>query len=315
MKKLGSFFSDSFKLPKSNTMPKKVTLLIIDCQNDFHPGGSLAIPNADQDANRIAALITNSLEKKNLNIDRIVATLDSHHRLHIAHAGFWVSGKDGVTMPDPFTTITHQDLVNEKWKPRPDMELPENPVDVAVLGANSAIFDSKGNFDLTKYCLEYTRRLETEGEGSIQLTIWPKHCIIGSKGHNVVDCVGEAFDEWVTKTGRSIEYVHKGQHNLTEMYSAMKAEVPVTRETSLNRDLLESLMKSDTIIVCGQALSHCVNHTVRDLMNNLPKENAPKFILLEDGSLPVPGCDGMAEEFKAFFVKKGGKVLKSSQVV
>ena len=31
------------------------TLLIIDPQNDFHPGGSLAIPTADEDAERIAA--------------------------------------------------------------------------------------------------------------------------------------------------------------------------------------------------------------------------------------------------------------------
>jgi nicotinamidase-related amidase len=293
-------------------MIPKTTLLIIDAQNDFHPGGSLGIPNADQDARRIAAVIQESLKEEKINIDRIVATLDSHHRLHIAHKGFWISGKDSVTMPDPFTTITHQDLLDNKWKPRPDLQLPEKSVDLAVLGTND-VLDDEGNFDLPKYCLEYTRRLEAEGE--IQLTIWPEHCLIGTNGHNIVDCIGEAFDEWVTQTGKSIDYVHKGENNLTEMYSAMKAEVPVTSETSLNRELLDSLMKSETIIICGQALSHCVNHTVRDLMNNLPKNNSPKFILLEDCCKPVPSCEGMADDFKNFFVEQGGRIINSSQVI
>lgn len=301
------------KLSNSIEMTSGTTLLIIDAQNDFHPGGSLAIPNADQDAERIAALIKKSLKDSCKDIDRIVATLDSHHRLHIAHAGFWVSGADDSKKPAPFTAITHQDLVEGKWKPRPDLKLPFNPVDLAILGQKCDVFDKSGEFDLTKYCLEYTRRLESEG--GLTLMIWPEHCIIGTKGHNIVDCVGNAFDEWVQATGRSIDYVQKGQHNLTEMYSVMKAEVPVTTETSLNQELLKSLMKSETIIVCGQALSHCVNHSVRDLMNNTPTRNAPKFILLEDCTLPVEGCQAIADEFKKFFVERGGKIMKSSEAI
>ena len=33
------------------------TLLLIDAQADFHPGGSLAIPTAGEDAKRITDLI------------------------------------------------------------------------------------------------------------------------------------------------------------------------------------------------------------------------------------------------------------------
>ena len=66
------------------------TLLLIDVQKDFHPGGSLAIPTADQDAERTAQWI----RRNSAQIDRIVATLDSHSKLHIAHPGFWVSGQN-----------------------------------------------------------------------------------------------------------------------------------------------------------------------------------------------------------------------------
>jgi nicotinamidase-related amidase len=53
----------------------KVTLLIIDPQVDFHPGGSLAVAGADEDSKRIADFIDNNID----NIDEIYVTLDTHH--------------------------------------------------------------------------------------------------------------------------------------------------------------------------------------------------------------------------------------------
>ena len=63
---------------------KTTTLLLVDVQNDFHPGGSLAIPTADEDAKRIAAFV----QQRSTKIDRVVATMDSHLKLHIAHRKF-----------------------------------------------------------------------------------------------------------------------------------------------------------------------------------------------------------------------------------
>ena len=61
---------------ESTTMPhSKLILLIIDPQHDFHPGGSLAIPGADEDSARIAAFIDRHISA----IDEIYVTLDSHH--------------------------------------------------------------------------------------------------------------------------------------------------------------------------------------------------------------------------------------------
>merc|ERR1719287_206233 len=90
------------------------TLLLVDVQKDFHPGGSLAIPAAGGDAERIAALLREHPEK----ITRVVATLDSHQRLHIAHPGFWRSGASGDP-PAPFTVITSQDVAAAEGHPGP----------------------------------------------------------------------------------------------------------------------------------------------------------------------------------------------------
>ena len=65
----------------STTTTTTTTLLLVDVQNDFHPGGSLAIPTANEDAERISKFI----QQHSTKIDRVVATMDSHLKLHIAH--------------------------------------------------------------------------------------------------------------------------------------------------------------------------------------------------------------------------------------
>ena len=126
-------------------------LFIIDPQNDFHEGGSLAVAGATDDSKRIAELI----ERHPFEIDHIFVSLDAHHRVHIAHGAFWVDA-DG-NPPAPFTQISHADVVSGKWKSR-------EPV-------------------LQQWALEYTSSLEQGGR--FTHIIWPYHCLIGSKGHAV----------------------------------------------------------------------------------------------------------------------------------
>ena len=80
-----------------------VTLLIIDPQVDFHPGGSLAVQGANEDSERIANLIRSQGGK----ISKIVITLDSHHRTHIAHGISWENSSG--EHPSPFTLISHEE--------------------------------------------------------------------------------------------------------------------------------------------------------------------------------------------------------------
>lgn len=281
------------------------TLLLIDVQKDFHPGGTLAVPKADEDAERIAALIKEHGSK----IDRIVCTMDSHLKLHIAHPGFWVSGEDGKTHPDPFTPISHQDLLDGKWKPRPDLKLPANQIDASVFSGLQQVTAGDGRLDLQKYSLEYTKRLEAKGK--FQLFIWPEHCLIGKPGHCLVDCVMEAIDKWSVEHGGSVEWVLKGQNILTESYSALEADVPVDRRTSFDSEVQNSLEASDRLLVCGQAMTHCVNYTLRNIVEHWPKDKVSNITLLTNCASMIPGFEEAGESFMKD-MQDAGVVLSAS---
>lgn len=282
------------------------TLLLVDVQKDFHPGGSLAIPSANEDADRIAELIRNNGDK----IDRIVATLDSHHKLHIAHPYFWLSASQ--THPMPFTIISSEDIQSGTWKPRGDLKLPahEALLDSVFDALDDVTTTADATLDLTKYCIEYTRRLEAKGR--FKLCVWPEHCLIGSNGHGVVDNVLLAMEEWSARYGGSIEWVHKGQNLLTEMYSALEAEVPISDATSFNHKLMESLLSSDCLLVCGQAMSHCVNYTLRDIVDHWPQEKRSAIRLLTDCASAVPGFEDAASKFQVEMDEAGVRLLPST---
>jgi nicotinamidase-related amidase len=253
-----------------------VTLLVIDPQNDFHPGGTLAIPTADEDAARIASFI----RKHASAIDQIVITLDSHQRIHIAHGIFWVN--DAGEHPAPFTLITSDDVARGRWR---------------------AVDASK-----QRAAEEYARALEDAGRFTI--CVWPEHCIIGSPGHNVRPAILDAANEWAESRMKEVTFVWKGQNCMTEMYSALRAEVPVLSDerTLLNTGLLRTLNASSRVLVCGQALSHCVNFTVRDLAERYEHDLA-SICILRDGTSAVPGFEEVGETFLEDMKSKGMRIV------
>eukprot|EP01041_Mallomonas_annulata_P010738 gene10738-22435_t len=181
---------------------KRITLLLVDPQIDFHPGGSLAIPTANEDSERIASFIHKHLE----DIDQIFISLDSHHRNHIAHGIFWIKPGHPDVHPPPFTIISHAD-VDKLWTPR-------NPYNL-------------------KHCLEYTRNLEAiEGDDKYKLIIWPEHCLIGSPGHAVVPSILKATHEWEGRhKDKSVIFHMKAEVPLdksTEMNTALIRAVSKT---------------------------------------------------------------------------------------
>jgi hypothetical protein len=65
------------------------------------------------------------------------------------------------------------------------------------------------------------------------------------------------------------------------MYSALKAEVEIAGDpgTLLNSSMIAKLGSKERVLVCGQAQSHCVNFTVRDLVANWPKEDLHRIVV------------------------------------
>jgi hypothetical protein len=84
-----------------NEIPQKVIVLIIDPQIDFHFGGSMAINGANEDSERIAEFIKDNIPK----IDEVFVTLDSHHRMHIAHGIFWKNESNESPTADTIITL------------------------------------------------------------------------------------------------------------------------------------------------------------------------------------------------------------------
>ena len=251
-------------------------LFIIDPQNDFHPGGALGVPGAHEDSQRIADFIRNNLQA----IDEIYVSLDSHHRIHIAHGVFWKNSAG--EHPSPFTLIHSEDVANNTW----------TPVDEAK----------------REYALQYTKDLEEKGR--FVVCIWPEHCLIGTKGHAVAPVLNSALQEWVAQKMTAVEYIHKGMNCLTEMYSAIAAEVPIPEDpsTNLNRRLLERLHNADNLFFCGEAKSHCVNHTMRDVAAHWQKDPSA-LILLNDCTSAVPGFEAAAQQFEQDMRAFGCQIL------
>ena len=261
----------------------KQELLIIDPQNDFcNPKGALFVTNADNDSSNISKFI----EKYGNRLDDIHVTLDSHHLVDIAHPIFWV-GRDGKN-PPPFTIITLDDLKNGVWSTK-----------------NPAWFP-KGT--------EYVKKLADNGR--YPLCIWPAHCLIGSWGYCVQDDVYKALTSWEEKYFGMIDFVTKGSNLWTEHYSAVQADVPDPQDpgTMLNTRLIDTLKEADIIYIAGEALSHCVANTIRDIANNFGEDNIKKFILLEDCSSSVPGFEKFGDDFVTEMTKRGMKTSKSTNI-
>jgi nicotinamidase-related amidase len=250
-------------------------LVIIDPQNSFcHPTqGELFVPGADKDMERLAAFI----DKWLMDIDDIHVTLDTHHELDIAHPLFWLNAQG--EHPSPFTSISKQDVLNGVWVPF-NSKLPCQPYGT-----------------LLDRAIHYVTKLEENNR--YQLTIWPPHCRIGAPGHNVVGSIEEVLRKWEHTRYGMVDYVTKGSNVFTEHYSGVQADVPDPEDpsTHLNTHLIQMLEKAGRIVFSGEASSHCVANTIRDIVENFGEDTAHKCVLLEDAMSPVPGFEQFADDF------------------
>jgi len=262
---------------------KKRALLLIDVQNDFiAEGGSLKVPGAIEDTKRVA----NAIEDHWKSIDQIFVTLDTHQRFHIAHPLFW-QDKSGNN-PPPFTEITVADVLSGKWKPSVD--------------------------SFQDWAVTYVKDLEHQKK--IKLMIWPEHCLVGSKGHAVYEELATALYSWEKKRMSAVDFLIKGNNALTENYSAFKAEVirPDDPKTLINLQFISLLDSFEEIIVGGQALSHCVNYSVRDMVKYLPEGSRKKIVVLLDGCSSISGFESEAVAFRTDMEEAGVRFMTTSQV-
>jgi nicotinamidase-related amidase len=253
----------------------KVDLVIIDPQNDFcDPSGALSVPGAMEDMTRVSTLINRMGDR----IHDIHVTLDTHHFVDIAHPIFWKnsSGKH----PDPFTIITKESIKSGEWF----TSLPSQQKRAEV----------------------YVEKLELNGK--YPLCIWPPHCLIGTWGNNILPVLNDALIRWEQEQFANIDFVTKGSNPFTEHYSAIKADVPDQGDntTQINTEFIKTLMDVDCIVVAGEAGSHCLANTVRDIAEEFGDDSyVKKIVLLTDGTSPVTGFENLQDSFIQDMVVRG----------
>lgn len=255
------------------TVRQTTNLISIDPQVDFcDPKGKLYVDGAEQDMARLA----NFIRKYGSKLDDIFITQDSHHFIHVAHPIYWKGPKG--EKPDIFSLISADDVRKGVWSAR-------NPA-----------WQAKA--------LKYVEALEKNGR--YKLCIWPPHCLIGSDGHKIYPSVFEALVEWEEKHFGMINIFTKGSNLHTENYSVVQADVPDDDDptTKPNLVLIDLLQKSDTLYITGEALSHCVANSIRDV-TTFGKQHAKKFVLLTDTCSNVGGpLAGLWKQLGDDFVKE-----------
>jgi len=245
---------------------EKVYLLVIDPQHDFvDPKGALYVEGAEKDMERLAGFVKDNQER----IDRIFVSLDTHRLNDISHPIFWndTEGKH----PAPFTLISKKDLEDGKW--------------MSYYPAHR------------ERSLEYVNQLEQNGHN--KLCIWPPHCLLGGQGHSVYAPLFKELVAWEEETGSSLTFFLKGINQWTEHYSIFQAEVPdpLDPTTDFNSFLLNQLIEADRVLVAGEASSHCVAASIKDLVKNTTPGFHKKIVLLKDTMSPVKSFSYLEDSF------------------
>jgi nicotinamidase-related amidase len=121
--------------------------------------------------------------------------------------------------------------------------------------------------------------------------------------------------KWQSDTFGVVDFVTKGSNIFTEHYSAYKSDVPDAADptTMANTDLLEILQEADEILITGEALSHCVANTIRDIANDFGEDNIRKFTLVTDTCSNVPGFENLGEDFVKEMTGRGMSEVTSTE--
>lgn len=258
----------------------QVRLQLTDVQKDFcFPEGSLFVGGrsgrgALEDNDRTARFIYRNLGV----ITEITSTMDTHYPYQIFFPSFWLTEDGGP--PPPHREITVEQLRSGEVRPNPALASQFAGGDEAWLRAA-----------VEHYCQEL------EKTGKYTLYLWPPHCLLGSAGHEMVGVLHETrlFHAFARLAPGWMEI--KGGHPLTEHYSALSPEVLEAHDGTpigaRSTGFTERLLASDALIVAGQAASHCVKHTLDDLLNEIRQRDeslAGRVYILEDcmSSVAVP---------------------------
>lgn len=309
-------FRREFDIPPAANDTRRIDLLLIDVQRDFcHPEGTLYVGGrsgrgAIEDNRRIAEFIYRNLR----GITNIRCTLDSHYDFQIFFPWFWVDSNGEPLAPH---TLIQLDERNAKQLVNTDPVGNVLKKNVMPNPAMTPWLTDKGYDWLVKQCVFYNEQLAA-GE-RYTLYLWPAHCIVGSPGHTISGVVHEARAmHSLARVSQSWTEI-KGDNYLTENYSVLRPEVLSTWDGDIlaerNFRFYKTLVEADVLIIAGQAASHCVKSTIRDLTEEILNDDpalAQKVYILTDCMSSVVVRDDKGE-IVADFTAEAEKTLDEAK--
>lgn len=268
---------------------KKTAVVLVDYQHDFvDPGGTLSVPGAREDIARFLNWFYASAPA----ITSIYASLDTHLPTQIFFSAWWRDSRTGQH-PQPFTVISAAEVNEQRWVP---------------------LFHPA-------WSVNYINRLAEQAKKD--LMIWPHHTMQGTLGHMLVAPLSEAIAWHSAARTTQPAYITKGLTPRTEFYGVFGAEVvdPDDAASYLNAPLLEAVMQHDCVYIAGEAKSHCVLETVRQLVAYLQPqpELLKRLHILSDciSSVqhPTVDFDALAEQELKQMQAQGVQIVQSSDVL
>lgn len=265
------------QLTPSKQNKERVLLIGIDVQQDFMDGGALGVLGAHGDVERMTRFIYNNMDK----ISNIAVSIDTHTPHQIFHPCWWID--ENGNNPAPYTSITLADLDSGKWR--------------AVINPRSS--------------RDYVEHLEKDGKKT--LVVWSYHCIQGTTGCALENQFANMIYFHSVAKKSVVQRLVKGQDPLSEMYGVIKPEYDTNGY--INLDFLNKLEKFDKVIIGGEAKSHCVMESIKQILEHY--ENRPevteKIYILEDCMSIIPGFeDATAQAFADFKAKYHVNLVNST---
>lgn len=268
---------------------ESLALVLVDAQHDFiDPTGTLAVPGAQDDLARLLGWFYRHAGR----ITQVYASLDTHLPSHIFYGAWWVDPRTGQH-PQPFTAITVEDVARGAWAPTVEPE----------------------------WSARYLSALREQARKD--LMIWPAHTMEGTLGHMLSAPLSEAIAWHSAARQAQPIYIGKGRTARTEFYGMFGAEVPdpADASSSLNTALLDAVLRHDRIYIAGEAKSHCVLETTRQLVAYCADDPATlgRIHLLRDCmsavAHPTIDFDALAEAEFTRMAERGVRLVTSADAL
>ncbi len=265
---------------------EKIAVILVDYQHDFvDPAGTLSVPGAQDDVARFLTWFYGNAG----SITTVYASLDTHLPYQIFYSSWWRNPQTGEH-PQPFTVITEEDVLKRAWESVADSE--------------------------QEWSRQYVHLLKQEARKD--LMIWPYHTMQGTLGHMLSAPISEAIAWHSAARNTEPVYIVKGLTPRTEYYGIFGAEIPDSPASDLNTALLDAVMAHDKVYIAGEAKSHCVLETERQIARYC--QNRPELLqrvyALKDCTSsvqhPLVDFDALTETELAQLEQAGMHMISSS---